>query len=52
LEETAKSKLKNCKLRDKQELLTRWIRMLKEEMLYFTDYRSRDWFLEMIKSHG
>ena len=20
-----------------------------EEMLYFTDYRSRDWFLEMIK---
>lgn len=52
LEEMAKSKLKNCKLRDKQELLTKWIKMLKESMLFFTDYRSRDWFLEQIRSHG
>lgn len=51
LEEMAKSKLKNCRLRDKQDLLTKWTKLLKEQMLYFTDYRSRDWFLEQIK-HG
>jgi hypothetical protein len=30
--------------------LNKWVRMLKEEMLYFTDYRSRDWFLGLIKA--
>lgn len=50
-EELAKSKLKNRVLRDKPLLVMRWIRMLKEEMLFFTDYRSRDWFLELIKSN-
>jgi len=48
-EEQAKSKLKNCVLREKKLLVPKWIRMLKENMLFFTDYRSRDWFLEMIK---
>lgn len=48
-EEQAKSKLKNCVLREKKVLVPKWIRMLKEQMLYFTDYRSRDWFLELIK---
>lgn len=49
LEEKAKSKLKNCVLREKKELLNRWINLLKSEMLYFTDYRARDWFLGEIK---
>lgn len=49
LAEKAKSKLKNCVIREKQPLLNKWVNMLKEQMLYFTDYRSRDWFLEMIK---
>lgn len=51
-EEQAKSKLKNCVIRDKKALILKWIKMLKEQMLYFTDYRSRDWFLEQIKSYG
>lgn len=51
LEEMAKSKLKNCVLREKKVLVPKWIRMLKEQMLYFTDYRSRDWFLELIKAN-
>ena len=51
-EEQAKSKLKNCRIRERKELIPKWIRMLKEQMLYFIDYRSRDWFLEQIKSHG
>lgn len=51
LEEMAKSKLKNCVIRDKFPLLTKWTKMLKEQMLYFTDYRSRDWFLEQIKAN-
>jgi hypothetical protein len=25
------------------------VKMLKEGMLFFADYRSRDWFLEQIK---
>jgi hypothetical protein len=48
-EEVAKSKLKNCRLRDKGELIRKWVKMLKESMLKFADYRSRDWFLEQIK---
>ena len=48
-EEQAKSKLKNCRIRERKELIPKWIRMLKEGMLFFTDYRSRDWFLEQIK---
>lgn len=49
LEEKAKSKLRNCVLREKPKLMNKWVNMLKEEMLYFRDYRSRDWFLEMLK---
>jgi hypothetical protein len=49
LEEKAKSKLKKCLLRSQAKLLTKWVNMLKEEILYFRDYRSRDWFLELIK---
>jgi hypothetical protein len=53
-EEVAKSKLKNCVLRDKPVLIMKWIKMLKNEMLYFTDFKSRDWFLEQlrVKSNG
>ena len=49
-EEVAKSKLKNCRLRDKPQLILKWIKLLKEGMLFFRDYRGRDWFLELIKS--
>lgn len=42
LEEKAKSKLKKCLLREKSALLNKWVNMLKEQMLCFTDYRSRD----------
>jgi hypothetical protein len=49
LEEKAKSKLKNCLIREKPNLLNKWVNMLKEQMLYFRDYRSRDWFLEILK---
>lgn len=49
-EEMAKSKLKNCVLREKPVLIMKWIKMLKNEILYFTDFRSRDWFLEQIKN--
>jgi len=48
-EEIAKSKLKNCRLRDKGKLVMKWIKLLKEGMLRFRDYRSRDWVLEQIK---
>lgn len=51
-EEQAKSKLKNCVIREKKALVPKWIRMLKESMLFFTDYRSRDWFLELIKHNS
>lgn len=49
LEEKAKSKLKNCVLREKNNLLSKWVNMLKEGMLKFRDFRSRDWFIEMLK---
>ena len=49
LEDKAKSKLKNCLLRDKPTLMSKWVNMLKENMLKFRDYRSRDWFLEQLK---
>jgi hypothetical protein len=49
LEEIAKSKLKNCVIREKPVLISKWIKMLKNDMLSFVDYRSRDWFLEEIK---
>ncbi|KLL03876.1 MAG: hypothetical protein MRECE_7c003 [Mycoplasmataceae bacterium CE_OT135] len=48
-EEVAKSKLKNCRLRKKEDLVKKWVKLLKEGMLRFRDYRSRDWFLEIIK---
>ena len=52
-EEVAKSRLKNCVLRNKVELIRKWIKMLKTGMLFFVDYRSRDWFLEQLKvKHG
>ena len=49
LEEKAKSKLKNCRIRKKEDLLGKWVNMLKEGELRFVDFRSRDWFLELIK---
>ena len=49
LEEKAKSKLKNCRIRKKEVLLGKWVNMLKEGELRFVDYRSRDWFLGQIK---
>src|SRR3954469_15027332 len=48
-EEVAKSKLKNCRLREKGKVIMKWIKLLKEGMLNFADYRGRDWFLGMIK---
>ena len=50
-EEIAKSKLKNCRLRKKEEVVMKWIKLLKEGMLRFADYRGRDWFLNQIKSN-
>ena len=50
LEEKAKSKLKNCRLRKKEEVIGKWVNMLKEGMLRFRDYRGRDWFLGLLKS--
>src|ERR1043165_8362552 len=49
LEEKAKSKFKNCRLRKKEEVMSKWVNLLKEGMLRFADYRSRDWFLGQIK---
>jgi hypothetical protein len=49
LEEKARSKLKECVLRDEGKLMSNWVAMLKEGELFFTDFRSRDWFLERIK---
>ena len=51
LEEKAKSKLKHCRLRDKNKVISKWVNMIKEEELKFVDYRSRDWFLEQIKTN-
>src|ERR1043166_7688366 len=48
-EEVAKSKLLNCRIREKGELVRKWVNMLKNNMLAFADYRSRDWFLGLIK---
>jgi hypothetical protein len=47
-EEMAKSKLKNCRLREKGKVIMKWIKLLKEGMLKFRDYRSRDWFLGLL----
>ena len=49
LEEKAKSKLEKCLLRKKEDLISKWVNMLKKNMLKFADYQARDWFLEMIK---
>ena len=49
LEEKAKSRLKNCRLREKNKVIGKWVNMLKENMLKFRDYRSRDWFLTQLK---
>ena len=48
-EEMAKSKLKNCRLRDKGKVIMKWIKLLKEGMLKFRDYQSRDWFLTQLR---
>lgn len=49
LEEKVKSKLKNCRIREKSKLLGKWGNMLKENLLRFADYRARDWFLGELK---
>ena len=49
LEEKAKSRLKNCRLRKKEKVIGKWVNMLKKNMLKFRDYRSRDWFLTQLK---
>src|SRR5437660_6600588 len=41
-EEVAKSKLLNCRIREKGELVRKWVNMLKMGMLRFADYRGRD----------
>src|ERR1043165_7047921 len=51
-EEIAKSKLKNCRLRKKEEVVMKWIKLLKENMLRFADYRGRDWFLGLLKGNS
>ena len=51
-EEIAKSKLKNCRLRDKGEVIMKWIKLLKENMLKFRDYRGRDWFLSLLRKES
>src|ERR1044072_350910 len=48
-EEMAKSRLKNCRLREKGKVIMKWIKLLKENMLKFRDYRSRDWFLGQLR---
>jgi len=50
LEEKAKSKLVNCAIRDKDKLINWWVNMLKDDMLFFADFRSRDWFLKQIET--
>ena len=50
LEEKAKSRLENCVVRNKDKELERWVNMLKGQELFFTDFRSRDWFLEQIRT--
>ena len=50
LEDKASSKLIRCIIKEKKQLLNKWVNMLKSEVLKFTDFRSRDWFLEQIKS--
>ena len=49
LEEKAKSRLKNCLIKDKNKEINNWVNMLKENELFFSDFRARDWFLEQIK---
>jgi hypothetical protein len=36
-------------LREKKNLLAKWVNMLKSGMFVFRDFRSRDWFIEMLK---
>ena len=50
-EEVAKSKLKNCRVREKGKLVMKWIKLLKEGELKFRDYRGRDWFLSLLKTN-
>lgn len=49
LEEKAKSKIKRSVIKEKSALISKWVKMLKGKMLYFRDYRSRDWFIEQLK---
>jgi len=49
LEDKAKSRLMNCIIKEKFKLTNNWVNMLKTDSLKFTDFRSRDWFLEQIK---
>jgi len=49
LQEKAKSRLKNCLIRNKDKEFNMLVNMLKENELFFSDFRARDWFLEQIK---
>jgi len=42
LQEKAKSKLKNCLIRDKDKEFNMLVNMLKENELFFSDVRARD----------
>jgi|SRR6185369_3886339 len=42
LEEKAKSKLQNCLIRDKNKEFNMLVNMLKENELFFSDFRARD----------
>jgi hypothetical protein len=44
--------LPNCRLRKREELLGKWVKLLKEGVLGFGDYRSRDWFLALLKGES
>jgi hypothetical protein len=48
-EEKATSRLKNSIVKDGKKLLKRWTNMLREGMLLFADFRSRDWFIEQVR---
>lgn len=49
LSEKAKSRFKNCVIRDKPEWMARWVNILKEGNLFFIDFRARDWFIDQLR---
>jgi hypothetical protein len=40
--------LLNCVKRDRKKEMNYWVRLLRENMILFADFRSRDWFLEQL----